>query len=105
MVIAVSPNAAEAVLQTAHAELVEDGLRQAQERPEDIDLVGFHGQTVVHVPPSGEVQGQTLQIGDGQALSERLGIPVVYDAHNVEADRFRKMNKPLVSLLVRWMES
>ena len=40
-----------------------------------IDLVGFHGQTVFHDP----ARALTVQIGDGQALADRLGVPVVWD--------------------------
>lgn len=40
-----------------------------------IDLVGFHGQTVLHRP----VDALTVQIGNGQLLSDRTELPVVYD--------------------------
>ncbi|MCD1624585.1 anhydro-N-acetylmuramic acid kinase [Seohaeicola saemankumensis] len=40
-----------------------------------VDLVGFHGQTLAHDPGG---RG-THQLGDGAALSERLGLPVVWD--------------------------
>ena len=38
-----------------------------------IDVIGFHGQTVLHAPD----QQRTVQIGDGQALANDLGIKVV----------------------------
>ena len=38
-------------------------------------VIGFHGQTLLHRPE----RGLTVQIGDGRALADRLGIPVVYD--------------------------
>lgn len=41
----------------------------------EIDLVGFHGQTVLHRP----LQALTVQIGDGALLSRETGISVVYD--------------------------
>ncbi|MGM4909802.1 anhydro-N-acetylmuramic acid kinase [Rhizobium sp. 768_B6_N1_8] len=41
----------------------------------DVDVLGFHGQTVLHRPDD----ALTIQIGDGQLLAERSGIPVVYD--------------------------
>ena len=41
----------------------------------EIDVVGFHGQTVIHRPD----QRLSVQVGDGQALADRLGIAVVYD--------------------------
>ncbi len=42
--------------------------------PEDIDLIGSHGQTVWHI------DGQsTLQIGEASVLSRSLGIPCIAD--------------------------
>ncbi|WP_064685456.1 anhydro-N-acetylmuramic acid kinase [Rhizobium bangladeshense] len=40
-----------------------------------IDVLGFHGQTVLHRPD----EGLTIQIGDGGDLARRTGISVVYD--------------------------
>jgi anhydro-N-acetylmuramic acid kinase len=39
------------------------------------DLVVFHGQTVWHDPKAGE----TVQLGNSQALADRLGLPVAGD--------------------------
>ncbi|HHZ08344.1 MAG TPA: anhydro-N-acetylmuramic acid kinase [Rhizobiales bacterium] len=39
------------------------------------ELIGFHGQTVLHRPQL----GLTVQLGDGPLLAERTGLPVVYD--------------------------
>jgi len=41
----------------------------------DIDIIGFHGQTVIHRP---EIR-LTVQLGDGGELAKALGRPVVYD--------------------------
>ena len=41
----------------------------------DIDVVGFHGQTVLHRPDA----GLTVQLGDGGLLARETGIDVVYD--------------------------
>ncbi len=49
---------------------------------ETIDLIGFHGQTCAHQPPSIALDpntAYTIQIGDGQLLADRTGIPVVFD--------------------------
>jgi len=43
--------------------------------PASIDVIGFHGQTVLHRPDD----RLTIQIGDGQALADETGIRVVYD--------------------------
>ncbi len=64
---------AEAMLTARHAEAVEAFL--AAENLPPPEIIGFHGQTMVHRPE----QHFTLQIGDGAALAQRLGLPVVYD--------------------------
>jgi anhydro-N-acetylmuramic acid kinase len=66
---------AEALVTRAHAEAVEKFLDDNGIAPHDIDIVGFHGQTVLHRPAA----KLTVQIGDATALAERIGIPVVYD--------------------------
>ncbi|MFV2006220.1 MAG: anhydro-N-acetylmuramic acid kinase, partial [Longimicrobiales bacterium] len=47
--------------------------------PGDVDLIGSHGQTVWHDPPSDGRRGATLQLGDPATLAERTGISVVSD--------------------------
>jgi anhydro-N-acetylmuramic acid kinase len=44
------------------------------------DLVGFHGQTILHQPHN----RRTWQIGDGAALARRLGVPVAYDFRSAD---------------------
>jgi anhydro-N-acetylmuramic acid kinase len=66
---------AEAMVTRAHAEAVRDFLRDHARTAGDIDVIGFHGQTVLHRPE----QKLTVQIGDGAALARELGIAVVYD--------------------------
>jgi anhydro-N-acetylmuramic acid kinase len=66
---------AEALVTRSHADAVEKFLAQNALAPESIDIIGFHGQTVLHRPAA----GLTVQIGSAAALSERLAIPVVYD--------------------------
>jgi anhydro-N-acetylmuramic acid kinase len=48
-----------------------------------IDVVGFHGQTVLHRPD----QRLTVQLGDGTGLSAKLGLPVVYDFRAADVER------------------
>jgi anhydro-N-acetylmuramic acid kinase len=55
------------VVETAHAELL-SGFAE-------IDLVGFHGQTLVHRPD----ERRTHQAGDGAVLAHALDLPVVWD--------------------------
>ena len=54
-----------------HAEAVEDvSARPTRSTAADVAVVGFHGQTVLHRPE----QQLTVQIGDGAALAQALGI-------------------------------
>lgn len=80
-------SAAERVLTARHAELVAKLLAAEGLTPGDIDLIGFHGQTVLHRAPSAGQPGRTRQIGDGQALADATGIPVVYDFRSEDVAR------------------
>jgi len=64
----------------AHAEAVEDFMGRAGLAAHDVDVVGFHGQTVFHDPAN----GVTVQLGDGARLASRLGIPVVNDFRSAD---------------------
>lgn len=66
---------AERVVTEAHAEAVEAFLSAQDIAPDTVDLVGFHGQTVLHRP----ADRLTVQIGDGKGLASRLRLPVIYD--------------------------
>lgn len=70
---------AERVLTQTHARAVEAVAGMANLAVSEVDLVGFHGQTVVHHPPKDGQPGQTRQLGDGQALADWLGVPVAFD--------------------------
>ncbi len=62
-------------LTQAHAAAVRAFLAGTGTDPRDIDLIGFHGQTVQHAPH----QRLTRQLGDGAALARALHLPVVFD--------------------------
>jgi anhydro-N-acetylmuramic acid kinase len=66
---------AERAVTIAHAEAVAAFTKQNHISCEDIDIVGFHGQTVLHRP----AQKMTVQIGDGAALARAIHIPVMHD--------------------------
>ncbi len=66
---------AEDLITRRHVEAIGDFLARAHIKPETVDVVGFHGQTVLHRPE----RGLTVQIGDGPALARAIGIDVVYD--------------------------
>ena len=46
---------------------------------DEIDLIGFHGQTVLHEQPTLERAGRTRQLGDGEKLAALAGKPVAFD--------------------------
>ena len=66
---------AEKVVTALHAGAVKAFLDANGIDPSSIDVVGFHGQTVLHRPK----EKLTVQLGDGGALAREIGIPVVYD--------------------------
>jgi anhydro-N-acetylmuramic acid kinase len=47
--------------------------------PSDIEVIGFHGQTVLHRAPAPARPGDTRQLGDGALMARALGIDVVHD--------------------------
>jgi anhydro-N-acetylmuramic acid kinase len=67
--------AAETCVTERHREAVESFLAAQNIDRRSIDIVGFHGQTVVHRPQ----QRLTVQIGDGAALARALDMKVAYD--------------------------
>ena len=74
---------AERAVTIAHAEAVAAFTAQNHISSADIDIVGFHGQTVLHRPE----RKMTVQIGDAAALAKAIHIPVMHDfrAADVEA--------------------
>jgi anhydro-N-acetylmuramic acid kinase len=66
---------AERAVTIAHAEAVAAFTAQNRISREDVDIVGFHGQTVLHRP----AQKMTVQIGDAVALAKAIHIPVMHD--------------------------
>jgi len=67
--------AASRALTLRHAEAVVALLAKAGLTPDEVDVVGFHGQTIAHRPE----EHMTWQIGDGALLAECTGIDVVDD--------------------------
>lgn len=61
------------------AQAVLDACAAAQLPVTSIDLIGSHGQTIWHEPPTPQERGATLQLGCAATIAERTGIPVVSD--------------------------
>lgn len=68
----------ERVITKLHADVVAALLNKAGLVPSNVDIIGFHGQTLFHKPPQckGE-RGETHIIGDGHLLAHLTGIPVI----------------------------
>lgn len=66
---------AETLTTALHASVVNTFVAVNEIDRATIDVVGFHGQTVLHRPK----EKLTVQLGDGAALARETGIPVVYD--------------------------
>jgi anhydro-N-acetylmuramic acid kinase len=48
--------------------------------PRDLDLVGVHGQTILHEPPTAaRPAGRTVQLIDAAAVAKGLVVPTAYD--------------------------
>jgi anhydro-N-acetylmuramic acid kinase len=58
-----------------HAVAVRMFLQENNILPDNVDVIGFHGQTVLHRPD----QALTVQLGDGDLLARETGLDVVYD--------------------------
>jgi len=76
-----------------HVQVVKALLQQQNRPASTIDLIGFHGQTILHRPPaatnpaeSGKnlPQGFTVQLGDGALLAQQTGIDTIADMRSAD---------------------
>ncbi len=56
-----------------HAAVITQLLKQTGYNARSVDILGYHGQTLFHRPSA----GITMQVGNGQSLSDQCGIAVV----------------------------
>jgi len=78
--------AAQAVIHKCHVRAVKTLCADNKGWAENLDVIGFHGQTVLHHPPKAPFAGRTLQLGDGEALAKALGVPVWYDFRTADIE-------------------
>lgn len=64
----------------AHADVVQQLLKETGKTAKDVDFIGFHGQTIAHAPD----EGYTCQIGDGDMLAALTGIQVINDFRSAD---------------------
>jgi len=70
----------DALLADAVRRLTEAHIRAVEAVGRGADLIGFHGQTILHRPH----ERWTWQVGDAAALASRTGIPVAYDFRSAD---------------------
>lgn len=68
--------AVEHALTQVHVQAVQQLRQMAPHMP--VDVIGFHGQTILHQP------GRTWQIGDAAYLSHQTNLPVVHDFRSAD---------------------
>lgn len=61
------------IITNFHADCILTFLKENNFSINNVDIIGFHGQTIIHMP----IEGWTWQIGSGENLSNILKIPVV----------------------------
>jgi anhydro-N-acetylmuramic acid kinase len=72
--------AVEKELTACHGRAVTALLRVAGIGPADVDVIGFHGHTILHKPE----QARSWQIGNGAKLARDTDIDVVYDLRGAD---------------------
>ncbi len=65
----------ESELTARHAAVIRDLLDENSITYSEIDVIGFHGHTILHAPEA----RRTRRIGDGELLARMTGVPVVDD--------------------------
>ena len=70
----------ETELTIQHADIVNNLLEKNDLNISEIDVIGFHGHTILHAPD----EHRTHQIGDGALLSKLTGITVVNDLRSAD---------------------
>ncbi|GKY88464.1 anhydro-N-acetylmuramic acid kinase [Sinisalibacter aestuarii] len=75
---------AEAALTGAQSDAVLALIETAGLTPDDVRVIGFHGQTMLHRAPEPGRLGATRQLGDGALMAAHTGIDVVYDFRSAD---------------------
>lgn len=80
-------------LTTIHAKVIDDFLKRENLNKDKIDVIGFHGQTINHIPD----EGFTWQIGNGALLARLTGIDVINNFRSADV-QFGGQGAPLAPL-------
>lgn len=71
---------AEEEITNFHINIAQELLDYADLEPLDIDIIGMHGQTILHKPD----EKITIQLGDGKKVANALGVDVISRFRNVD---------------------
>ena len=77
------PNAlaeASELVDRLHMQALERFFDETGQNPPTAQVIGYHGQTVLH----DATRGRTLQLGGGQGLADAFGVPVVHDFRSAD---------------------
>lgn len=79
---------AEREITMAHALVVRELLSNPSVKPDGIQILGFHGQTILHQPARvvGEEQARTIQLGNAELLAQLTGIAVINDFRRADVE-------------------
>lgn len=88
---------AEDALTRAQSAAVAALVKDAALKNQDIGIIGFHGQSVLHRAPQPGRIGATRQLGNGKLMHDILGIPVAYDFRSADV-RAGGQGAPLAAL-------
>lgn len=75
---------AEKLITEQQSNAVANVLKRTGISANEISVIGLHGQSVLHRPPKDGTPGRTRQLGDGQRMSQILGIPVAWDFRSAD---------------------
>ncbi len=71
---------AAAAIAAEHVAAAQGFMAEHRLLPQDLDLIGVHGQTVLHEPPGpNRPVGRTVQLIDAPAVARGLGAPTIFD--------------------------
>jgi anhydro-N-acetylmuramic acid kinase len=90
-----------------HADMIVEALFEWGIKPEKVDCIGSHGQTIYHLP-NRDLNGQetpmnsTLQVGDGDHIAVNTGILTVSDFRQKHT-AFGGEGAPMAPLVDEWL--